>query len=380
MNTVSLTALASLALSAGFISAFNPCGFAMMPAYLSYFLGIEGDKRLNPAQSILRGLGVGLTLCAGFMTVFAAIGALASTVLSRSAIESRVAWVTFVLGILMGVLGMAMLLGFEPKFRLPRMQRGGNSRRLSSIFLFGVSYAIVSLGCTMPVFFGTVVSAFSSRDLLDGLLVFLAYGGGLCAVIMVLTLAMAVARTEVLAGMRRILPHVNRISGAFLMVVGAFLALYGHWEVQVLRGNLDGNVLVDLSLDAQGSLSSWASGAGPSRLAVAAGYIVAGVVLMALRASMRPRNARLALAAFGVLWLAVEGAYYRFDLFVLPILRTIADVPERVANWSDPLRWAVLFELLAAVAVGAAVWFRLRRLRRPRDRRHRPRQAPGLQA
>lgn len=361
MNTVSLTTLASLALSAGFISAFNPCGFAMMPAYLSYFLGVEGDKRLHPAQSIFRGLAVGLTLCAGFMTVFATIGALASTVLSRSLIESRVAWVTFVLGIAMGTLGVAMLGGFEPRFRLPRLQRGGESRRLTSIFLFGVSYAIVSLGCTMPVFFGTVVSAFSSRDFFDGLLVFIAYGGGLCAVIMVLTLAMAVARTEVIARMRRILPHVNRISGGFLVVVGAFLALYGWWEVQVLRGNLAGNVLVDLSLDVQSSLSSWASAAGPARLAVAATYVVLAILLAALRPSMQPRNQRLALGAFGVLWLAVEGAYYRFDLFVLPVVRTIADIPERVANWSDPLRWAVLFELVAAVAVGALAWFRLRR-------------------
>lgn len=365
MNTVSLTTLASLALSAGFISAFNPCGFAMMPAYLSYFLGVEGDKRLSPAQSVFRGLGVGLTLCAGFMAVFAAIGALASTVLSRSVIESRVAWVTFVLGIVMGVLGMAMLRGFEPKFRLPRLQRGGESRRLSSIFLFGVSYAIVSLGCTMPVFFGTVVSAFSSRDFFDGLLVFLAYGGGLCAVIMVLTLAMAVARTEVIAKMRRVLPHVNRISGGFLVVVGGFLALYGWWEVQVLRGNLMTNVLVDLSLDAQTALSSWAAAAGPARLAVAAGYIVIGIVLLALRTSMQRRNARIILTAFGVLWLAVEGAYYRFDLFVLPIVRTIADIPARVANWSDPLRWAVLFEILAALVVAAIVWLRLRRRLRP---------------
>ncbi len=361
MNTVSLTTLASLALSAGFISAFNPCGFAMMPAYLSYFLGIEGDKRLSSAQSIFRGLGVGLTLCAGFMAVFAAIGALASTVLSRSAIEGRVAWVTFVLGIVMGALGLAMLSGFEPKFKLPRLQRGGENRRLSSIFLFGVSYAVVSLGCTMPVFFGTVVSAFSSRDFFDGLLVFLAYGGGLCAVIMVLTLSMAVARTEVIAKMRRILPHVNRISGAFLVLVGAFLSLYGWWEVQVLRGNLATNVLVDLSLDAQSSLSSWAAAAGPSRLAVAAGYIVLAIVLAGLRPSMQPRNARVAIASLGVLWLAVEGAYYQFDLFVLPVVRTIADIPERVANWSDPLRWAVLFELIAAVAVGGLLWLRLRR-------------------
>jgi len=42
-------------------------------------------------------------------------------------------------------------------------------------------------------------------------------------------------------------------------------------------------------------------------------------------------------------------------------VRTIADIPERVANWSDPLRWAVLFEILAAVVVAAIVWLRVRR-------------------
>lgn len=361
MNAVSLTTLAGLALSAGFISAFNPCGFAMMPAYLSYFLGIEDGRRQPAAQSVFRGLAVGSTLCAGFMTVFAAVGALASTVLSRSAIESRVAWVTFVLGIVMGVLGAAMLCGFEPAVRLPRLQRGGGSRRLPSVFLFGVSYAIVSLGCTMPVFFGTVVSAFTGRDFGDGLLVFIAYGGGLCAVVMVLTLAMALARTGLIARMRRILPHVNRISGGFLTVVGAFLALYGWWEVQVLRGNLATNAIVDLSLDAQGALSTWASDAGPARLAVASGYLVLAILLVALLPGMQPRNARVATAAFGVLWLAVEGAYYRFDLFVLPVVRTIADIPERVANWSDPLRWAVLFECGAALVTAALMWSCLRR-------------------
>ena len=28
-------------LAAGLIAAFNPCGFAMLPAYLAYFLGHE---------------------------------------------------------------------------------------------------------------------------------------------------------------------------------------------------------------------------------------------------------------------------------------------------------------------------------------------------
>ena len=32
----------ALAFTAGMVATVNPCGFAMLPAYLSYFLGIEG--------------------------------------------------------------------------------------------------------------------------------------------------------------------------------------------------------------------------------------------------------------------------------------------------------------------------------------------------
>ena len=31
----------ALAFSAGMVATVNPCGFAMLPAYLSYFLGLE---------------------------------------------------------------------------------------------------------------------------------------------------------------------------------------------------------------------------------------------------------------------------------------------------------------------------------------------------
>ena len=149
MSNSSIGGVAGFALTAGFIAAFNPCGFAMMPAYLSYFLGFDANKKTSQAQNILRGLKVGLTLCAGFLLVFGVVGLLAATVLDRGALGGWTAWVTFVLGILLGILGLAMLIGFQLKINLPRFQKGGGSRRLTSIFLFGVSYAIVSLGCTL---------------------------------------------------------------------------------------------------------------------------------------------------------------------------------------------------------------------------------------
>ena len=58
----------------------------------------------------------------------------------------------------------------------------------------------------------------------------------------------------------------------------------------------------------------------------------------------------------------IEFIKYKADLFILPIVRTIIDIPERFGNWfTDPLRWSVLGELAVVLIVGWTLWFRLRR-------------------
>jgi cytochrome c biogenesis protein CcdA len=375
MEQVGLATLLSLAISQGVVAAFNPCGFAMLPAYLSYFLGLESDDETNPAHNILRGLVVGLTLTAGFLVFFGSIGLVASTIVSRSAIESRIAWATLVLGSAMVPLGISMLAGYEPKLMLPRLDKGGRTRDLPSVFLFGVSYAVVSLGCTAAIFFGTVVTSFTSRSVVDGTLVFLAYGAGMSLVIMVLTLGMSMARTEIATFMRRFLPYVNRVSGAFLVLAGVFLVIFGWWEIQTLRGNISTNPVVRESLEFQSTLQNWASDVGPTKIAVAAAFILAGFIIWAIRPILDPLHGRIVGWGFFALWALVEAVNYRFELFILPVARTGADVPERVGNWfTDPLRWPALFEVLAAVIVMAFASFRLRRTLG--DGRHQPSPTP----
>ena len=49
-------------LTLGLVAAFNPCGFAMLPAYVSYFLGLESDDETNVARNVLRALVVAVTM------------------------------------------------------------------------------------------------------------------------------------------------------------------------------------------------------------------------------------------------------------------------------------------------------------------------------
>ena len=336
----------------------------MLPAYLAYFLGIgSADQAGDTGRNVLRGLLVGLTLTAGFVAFFGIIGALTSSLISTSTIADRGPWITLVISGLMVVLGIAMLAGFEPKISVPRLSKGGDSQGLISMFLFGVSYAVVSLGCASPVFFGSVSGSFSTDGVWEGTLRFLAYALGMGLVITILTLAVAMGRSGVTANMRRLLPHINKISGGFLVMAGVVLGFYGWWEVQVLlRDDFEAtNPFVEASYMVSNRLENWIIDVGGNRFGLATAIVVLTLLLWAFRRSIpRPwllSASAVVAAGYGV----AEAVKYQGDLLILPIVRTIAAIPERVGNWfTDPGRWPVFWEVLLAVIVGIVLWIRLR--------------------
>lgn len=264
----------ALAFSAGLVAAINPCGFAMLPAYLSYFLGTEDEAAdADTHVGVARALTVGLAVTIGFMLVFGVMG-LAISVLSVQVYE-YLPWVTLVIGCGLVVLGIAMLAGFEPMVRLPHLDRGGRDRSLPSMTLFGVSYAIASLSCTLPVFLGVV--GFERTSVLTGLTQFLAYALGMGLVLTMLTVAMALARHSLVRWVRSIGPYVGRISGGFLVVAGAYVAYYGWYELSVLDGDLTAGGPADRVNALQADLLRWVRDVGTVRI----GLILGGLALVA---------------------------------------------------------------------------------------------------
>ena len=43
----------ALAFSAGMVATVNPCGFALLPAYLSYFLGLEDASQSHGRSRVV---------------------------------------------------------------------------------------------------------------------------------------------------------------------------------------------------------------------------------------------------------------------------------------------------------------------------------------
>jgi cytochrome c-type biogenesis protein len=253
-----------LAMAAGMLATVNPCGFAMLPAYLGFFLGIEGDDR-DVKTGVSRSLAVALSVSAGFLVVFSVVG-LATYHLSAS-VDAWTPWATIVIGIVLAGLGVAMLRGFEPVVHLPRLDRGGRTRDSRSMFVFGLSYAIASISCAFPLFAGTVVGAFRREDAVTSLAVFLAYAAGMTLVLVCLTVSLGMARHGLVRRLRRALPYVTRASGLLLVVAGAYLAHYGWYERRVRAGEVgDGSPIVDLVTDWSAAISNWVTDFGPKWL------------------------------------------------------------------------------------------------------------------
>ena len=277
----------ALAFTAGMVATVNPCGFAMLPAYLGYFLGREGtatdgDTTGGASSSLLRALGVGAVVSAGFLLLFAMAGMAISWTSFRIGEVSP--WLTVAIGAVVAVVGLGFVFGWEPRVALPRLDRGGQDRGLGSMFLFGVSYAVASLSCTLPAFSSVVASTFSRESFWAGLATFVAYGLGMALLLLVLTLALALAQQGMVARLRSVLPYVQRISGAIMALMGAYLVWYGIYEIRLLQQGRpvgsSGPVRTVTSWSA--GISDRLAGLDPVQVALLLSLVVAGAVLVVL--------------------------------------------------------------------------------------------------
>lgn len=349
----------------GVVAAFNPCGFAMLPAYLSYFLGLDDDEDVNRLSTIVRSLVVGLVLTAGFVVVFGGLGILFETLISVGTVTDYTGYFTATIGVLMVPLGIAMLLGKDINLRLPKMNKGTGDRQLTSVFMFGVSYAVISLSCTIPLFLAGVTTSFASEGWFEGVARFFAYGVGMGSVITFLTMSLALAKTNIAADMRRVLPYVGRISGFILILAGIYLVNYGVWEIQILDDPSASNPLVDRFLDMNAAVNNWISHTTPNRIAVLSLFGVLGALLIGWRdVEPDPVKRRSLTASYVVAWLIVEFGFNDGEFIVLPLLRFFGGWPARVGHWfTDPLRFGVPLEIAFTALFVWIVWRRVDRYR-----------------
>ena len=220
------------AYAVGAASAVNPCGFAMLPAYLGLYVGggNQDDDRRNPVRLVSRAVMVGLSVSLGFVVLFGAVGLILGLG-SQAVVVAALPFVGLAIGVLLIGAGAYMASGGKIYTSLAQRaaSRVGDPNQLNipGYVLFGVSYGLASLSCTLPLFLAVLgVGAGLSSGFLDTVGQFVLYAAGMGSVIMALTLGMAVARSVLIRWMRAALPYVG-VVGAWLMVVaGTYIVFY----------------------------------------------------------------------------------------------------------------------------------------------------------
>lgn len=278
----------AFAFAAGMLATVNPCGFSMLPAYLSYFVGVEDATAPPPERALWRALAVGGVMTTAFVAVFGLMGLVITQISGR--VQRHLPWVTIAIGIGLVGLGLAALTGRSITVRLPKLQKGTRGRELSSMLLFGISYALSSLSCTIGSFLAAVSPTIDQSGVVAGIFTFVFYGLGMGSIVVALTVAVALARKSVVARFRQVMRYVNVLTGALLLLVGAYLAYYGWYEV---RQNNSSGIVTDPIIDRALSVQQWLSGQieriGTTRLGVIVAVGLAGAVGAAvLRRNRRP--------------------------------------------------------------------------------------------
>lgn len=218
------------AFTQGLIAAVNPCGFVLLPTYLLYFLGMENLRPGAERASVGRAVAVSLSVSAGFMSVFVVIGAI--TKWSTKWFTEQAPYVSLVIGVLLAVLGVAMIFGYRLPFTTPKLDITKRDRSVQSMFVFGIAYAVASIGCTIGPFMAVVLGGVSTDGVLTGIAAIGIYGLGMALLVTGLTVTLALANTALLRALRRGMQWFEYAAGVMVLLTGLYLTYYWYQEIR----------------------------------------------------------------------------------------------------------------------------------------------------
>lgn len=222
----------------GVMAAVNPCGFVLLPTYLVWYLGSELHRpEENRAVTAARALKVGGSVSAGFIGVFLAVGLISN--LFTSVIRDNAKYAALVIGVALVGVGIAMFRGWKPPISGPGLSVS-RERTVRNMALFGVVYAVASIGCTIGFLTSVILGSVGRDGFVSGVVSIVLYGLGMGMLVTGLTVALAFARVGIVSGIKRGLPWFDRVSAGFVVLTGLYLAWY--WWSAISGRGTDGIV------------------------------------------------------------------------------------------------------------------------------------------
>lgn len=232
-------ALIIIAVSAGFLTFLSPCGIAILPAFISYYIGRKENKDSESSSTFFRGImgaRLGLYAALGIISIFSIIGIL--IVIFGNFIKSLVPWLTIIVGVVLLVVGFLMLFNKSFYFpMLPKIERladklkssvfkNGGTSEFPKFYLFGVGYGLAVMSCTLPIFLIVIFEALSAGGILQGIFIFLLYAGAAGIGMIALTTTTALSKDFMQKKFSKIFPYVQKITAIVIILAAIYLIYY----------------------------------------------------------------------------------------------------------------------------------------------------------
>jgi cytochrome c biogenesis protein CcdA len=139
-------------------------------------------------------------------------------------------------------MGLAMLGGWKPKITTPALT-GGKDRTVFSMFLFGIAYAVASIGCTIGFLTTVIFGSISAHGFLSGMMSVVLYGLGMAMLVTALTVTLAFAQGGLLQLLRNGIQYIDRVAAVFVVLTGLYLSWYWYAAIAEKKtGSVVGNV------------------------------------------------------------------------------------------------------------------------------------------
>ncbi len=196
----------ALAFGAGLLATLNPCGFALLPAYVSYVVGQDtANGKATAWAQALRGGVLGLPLAAGFLLVFVVAGGILAA--GGRLLAHLFPWMAILVGLgLVALGGWTLLSGRVPE--IPGLGPLANAA-------------------------GQPRTAAASRE--DGhmesgwvsaLLVFAAYAAGMLLVLLAVAMAASTLQDLLRHFVLPLLRWVQPVAALLVIAAGVYIVIY----------------------------------------------------------------------------------------------------------------------------------------------------------
>jgi len=322
-----VTGQLTFAFIAGTVASANPCGFALLPAYVARQLAPDVSASTR-SDALARALLIGALTTAGFLVVFGSLGT--AITLGLHWLTRVVPWLALAIGASLVLAGVAILAGKRIGLSSLSRVRPTRGNGYGSVVLFGLGYGVASLSCTLPIFL-VVAGTASTGSVPVGALTFAAYALGMGTILTALAVASAISRAGVATAVRRLVPHFTRLSGALLVAAGAYVVYYWAFELASPTGTGSGSKPIRVATHLSTAAQAWLSGqTGKTVSATLAALLVTLAAATLVRAARRRALKRVRSAGVdsALPKLATLGAQGVPEA-------TIADVADQVANRSS---------------------------------------------